>query len=77
MMQRSKLTQGRLLASTIFAGSALIASPAFAQVEPQTTETVAETAVPGEDEAIIITGTLIQNPNLVATATDYYNAEED
>ena len=77
MMQRSKLTQGRLLASTIFAGSALIASPAFAQVEPQTTETVAETAVPGEDEAIIITGTLIQNPNLVATAPVNSVGEEE
>ncbi|HET9429322.1 MAG TPA: TonB-dependent receptor plug domain-containing protein, partial [Allosphingosinicella sp.] len=77
MTQRSKLTQGRLLASTIFAGSALIASPAFAQVEPQTTETVTEDVVPGEDEAIIITGTLIQNPNLVATAPVNSVGEEE
>jgi iron complex outermembrane recepter protein len=66
MIQRSKLTQGRLLASTIFAGSAFFASPAFAQVEPQTTATVVEET--SDDDAIIITGTLIQNPNLVATA---------
>ena len=77
MIQRSKLTQGRLLASTIFAGSALIASPAFAQVEPQTEETVAETAVPGDDDAIIITGTLIQNPNLVATSPVNSVGEEE
>ena len=77
MTQRSKLTQGRLLASTIFAGTALIASPAFAQVEPQTTETVTEDVAPGEDEAIIITGTLIQNPNLVATAPVNSVGEEE
>jgi iron complex outermembrane recepter protein len=78
MKQRTKLTQGRLLASTIFAGSALIASPAFAQVEPQTEETVAETAAQsGDDDAIIITGTLIQNPNLVATAPVNTVGEEE
>ena len=54
MIQRSKLTPGRLLASTIFAGSALIASPAFAQVEPQTTETVTEDVPAGEDEDLVV-----------------------
>src|SRR5688500_13675285 len=76
MIQRSKLTQGRLLASTIFAGSALIASPAFAQ-EPQTTESVVESTETGDEDAIIITGTLVQNPNLVATAPVNSVGEEE
>ena len=74
MKQRSKLTQGRLLASTIIAGTAILASPAYAQ-EPQTEESVTEDAT--SEEAIIITGTLIQNPNLVATAPVNSVGEEE
>ncbi len=54
--------QSRLLASTIFATTALVATPAFAQAQP-----AAQTAE-NNDDAIVVTGTLIRNPNLVASA---------
>ena len=57
--------KSNLLASTIFATTVLIASPAFAQggaAQP------AQTAESTDDDAIVVTGTLIRNPNLVASA---------
>ncbi len=55
--------RSRLLASTIFATTALVAAPAFAQVQPAPAPTAENT-----DDAIVVTGTLIRNPNLVASA---------
>ncbi len=55
--------QSRLLASTIFATTALVAAPAFAQAQPAPAPTAENT-----DDAIVVTGTLIRNPNLVASA---------
>lgn len=73
-----KLTRQRLLASTLIIGSTVAAAPAFGQAAPQTTETVTEqpnTASPVENpqdqpntgDDIVITGSLIRNPNLVAS----------
>lgn len=54
-----------LLASTVFVGAASLASPAFAQTpveaSPEAQEDVAAAAT-GQD--IVVTGTLIRNPNL-------------
>ena len=64
------LLRQRLLASTLLVSSALLAQPALAQVAPQTPETVTQTQDPAQsdDQApqsdIIVTGTLIRNPNL-------------
>ena len=72
MIQRSRAFHGRLLASTIFASSALMASPAFAQDQTPPPEPDAAQATTAEtttsEENIIVTGTLVRNPNLVATA---------
>ncbi len=70
-------TRQKLLASTLLMG-ATVAVPAFAQVAPQTTETVAGTPntaspvenpqdQPPESDDIVVTGSLIRNPNLVAS----------
>jgi outer membrane receptor protein involved in Fe transport len=67
MKSRSKI-QGRLLASTIFASTALVATPAFAQ-GGQTAE--------NNDDAIVVTGTLSRNPNLVATSPVNAIGEEE
>lgn len=60
-MKSRRNMQSRLLASTIFATTALVASPAFAQGQPAAT-------AENNDDAIVVTGTLIRNPNLVASA---------
>ncbi|MFV0624265.1 TonB-dependent receptor domain-containing protein [Sphingomonas sp. ac-8] len=57
--------RGRLMASTLLITAALAASPAYAQVEPQSEETVSEETSTSD---IIVTGSLIRNPNLVASA---------
>ncbi|WP_315760518.1 TonB-dependent receptor domain-containing protein [Sphingomonas sp. Y38-1Y] len=73
-----KLTRQRLLASTLIIGSTVAAAPAFGQAAPQTTETVTEQATtaspvtnpqdqPNTGDDIVITGSLIRNPNLVAS----------
>jgi len=67
MTSRTKI-QGRLLASTVFVSSALAASPAFAQ-GGQTAE--------ADDQAIVVTGTLVRNPNLVASAPVNVVGEEE
>ncbi|MBJ6122892.1 TonB-dependent receptor domain-containing protein [Sphingomonas mollis] len=67
-----KLTRQRLLASTLFMGSALVGSSALAQTAPQTPETVTQTQDPAQPDDqspgsdIVVTGTLIRNPNLVS-----------
>ncbi|WP_347302771.1 TonB-dependent receptor [Croceibacterium sp. TMG7-5b_MA50] len=71
-----KLTRQKLLASTLLVGT--IATPAFAQVAPQSPGAVAGTpntasaqvttqdvTLP-DDNAIVVTGSLIRNPNLLA-----------
>lgn len=75
-----KLTRQRLLASTLIIGSAFAATPAFAQAVPATPETTPtvnqDTATPSEQAAqatntgddIVVTGTLIRNPNLVSSS---------
>jgi iron complex outermembrane recepter protein len=54
-----------LLASTIIAG-ALIASPAFAQVSPA--PQAAADSPANERDTIVVTGTLIKNPNLTSSS---------
>jgi len=73
MTQRPRTAQTRLLASTILASAALIASPAYAQDDPP-----AQTAEGGGSEgAIVITGTLVRNPNLVSSAPVNVTTEEE
>ena len=72
MKLRTKI-QGRLLASTIIASTALIASPALAQ-GGQPAATAEEE---GNDQAIVVTGTLVRNPNLVASAPVAVIGEEE
>ncbi len=62
-MNRGFHRKSRFLASTIFATTALVAAPAFAQVQPAPAPTAEN-----NDDAIVVTGTLIRNPNLVASA---------
>jgi iron complex outermembrane receptor protein len=59
-----------LLASTIIAGVSFGATPAFAQADqPQPAPTGQPAAQPAEEApAIVVTGTLIRNPNLLASA---------
>ncbi|MGQ0588024.1 MAG: TonB-dependent receptor plug domain-containing protein [Sphingosinicella sp.] len=64
MTSRTKILQGRLLASTIFASAALIASPAYAQDDPPA-QTAEESS---SDSTIVVTGTLVRNPNLVSSS---------
>jgi iron complex outermembrane receptor protein len=70
MKHRSTMVCARLLASTIITSSALLAAPAFAQGEAAAQAGAPETAAAetGNDEAIVITGSLIRNPNLVASS---------
>ncbi len=70
MKLRSKI-HGRLLASTVFASAALVATPAYAQDE------TAQSAEESGDEQIIITGTLVRNPNLVASSPVNVVGEEE
>ncbi len=46
---------------------ALTASPAFAQVDQSTTDTATDAPIAGDDQ-IVVTGTLIRNPNLVLSS---------
>jgi iron complex outermembrane receptor protein len=74
MTNRSKQLQVRLLGTTIAASAIFAASPAFAQeqpgnqqVEPLTERTVQETSGQSGD-TVVVTGTLIRNPNLVSSS---------
>ena len=67
--------RSRLLASTLLVGSALAAHPAAAQTvdpasPPSGIQTQASAAPVAEDSAgeIVVTGTLIRNPNLIASS---------
>jgi outer membrane receptor for ferrienterochelin and colicin len=70
------LFKDRLLASTMIAGMAVFATPALAQdqgqADPTETPGVVPQAAVAEEETstgeIVVTGTLIQNPNLVASS---------
>jgi outer membrane receptor protein involved in Fe transport len=58
--------RSRLLTSTLLVGAAMASSPAFAQDAG-----VAQTTPPAEEAApsdIVVTGTLIKNPNLIASS---------
>ncbi|EZP54201.1 TonB-dependent receptor domain-containing protein [Sphingomonas sp. RIT328] len=63
-----------LLNSTLLVGVALVASPALAQTAPATQETQQQTDDPNtpppaaEGQDIVVTGTLIRNPNLVSSS---------
>jgi iron complex outermembrane receptor protein len=69
----NKLFRGTLLASTIFAGASL-AVPAYAQVPAPAEEPGVQTqeaAAPAEETSsgdIVVTGTLIKNPNLTSSS---------
>jgi outer membrane receptor protein involved in Fe transport len=84
MKQHRKAARGRLLASTLFMSSTLLASPAFAQdmqgaqsnPEADTAQTTAAEETGGE-EAIVITGSLIRNPNLVSSSPVNVVGEEE
>ena len=73
MKQRSQAVQARLLASTMLASSMLFATPAFAQEDPAAATAVEE----GSDQAIVVTGTLVRNPNLVASSPVNVVGEEE
>ena len=58
-----------LLASTMIAGMSFGASPAFAQADqPAQPQAAAPDAAQPAEETIVVTGTLIRNPNLVSSA---------
>lgn len=74
MTNRSKRLHTRLLGTTIAASAMFAAAPAFAQeqpgnqqTEPLTEQTVQETSGQ-DDDTVVVTGTLIRNPNLVSSA---------
>lgn len=65
--------RGRLLASTLLAGAAALGAPAFAQTGNTPTASglqSSESTTPDENSQgeIVVTGSLISNPNLVASA---------
>jgi len=66
--------RSRLLASTLFAGAAMIAAQADAQTAPATKETQQVSQDPNtpppaeEGQDVVVTGTLISNPNLVSSS---------
>src|SRR6195952_756203 len=58
-----------LLASTMIAGMSFAATPAFAQADqPAQPQAAAPDAAQPAEETIVVTGTLIRNPNLVSSA---------
>jgi iron complex outermembrane recepter protein len=66
----NRLIKNSLLRSTILVGAAAYSLPAFAQAAPSEAaeaDRVAEAEVAGEEE-IVVTGSLIRNPNLEASA---------
>jgi outer membrane receptor protein involved in Fe transport len=60
----NRAVRERLLASTIIAGAIIAAAPAFAQAAPAAP--AAEAAEPAGE--IVVTGSLIRNPNLISSA---------
>ncbi|HEY0324711.1 MAG TPA: hypothetical protein VGC46_01870, partial [Allosphingosinicella sp.] len=71
---RSKQLQIRLLGTTVAASAFFAASPAFAQVTDQpgtqTVEPATETVLQETqtEDTVVVTGTLITNPNLVSSS---------
>src|SRR5436305_11530437 len=66
----NKTFRETLLASTVIAGMSFVATPAFAQADqPQPAPTGQPAAQPAEEApAIVVTGTLIRNPNLLSSS---------
>src|ERR1700747_2798997 len=61
--------RSRLLASTLLVGAAITSSPALAQDKPAAGQSTPATPAATTDETpIVVTGTLIKNPNLVASS---------
>ncbi|WP_026359869.1 TonB-dependent receptor domain-containing protein [Sphingomonas sp. PR090111-T3T-6A] len=61
----------QLLASTLMVSAAAFATPAFAQdaaTTPQSSPATATPAAPSDNNAIVVTGSLIRNPNLTGVA---------
>jgi len=58
--------RSRLLGSTLLAGTALMASPALAQTTPAVDPAAPAAEASGGD--IVVTGTLIRNPNLISSS---------
>lgn len=63
----------RLLNTTLFVGAAMVATPTLAQTAPATQETQQQStpnaSAPAEEgQDIVVTGTLISNPNLVSSS---------
>jgi iron complex outermembrane recepter protein len=77
MVRFQNIAHARLLATTVLTSAILAASPAVAQDDqaPATTDTAA--AETGQDEQIIVTGTLVRNPNLVASSPVNVVGEEE
>lgn len=66
-----------LLGTTIFVGAAIFASPAFAQAAPADTPPPVAQDVADKDGEIVVTGTLIRNPNLeLSSPVSIVGAEE-
>ena len=62
------LFRDRLLASTIIGGALLLSSPTFAQTPAPTKVAAAADAATDEEATIVVTGSLIKNPNLVQSS---------
>ncbi|MGE0180085.1 MAG: TonB-dependent receptor plug domain-containing protein, partial [Sphingomonas sp.] len=69
MFQGTRSLRTALSTSTILVSSALAATPALAQGT--------QTAESGNDQAIVVTGTLVRNPNLVASSPVNVVGEEE
>ncbi|MBA3675845.1 MAG: TonB-dependent receptor [Sphingosinicella sp.] len=67
----TKLFRDTLLASTVIAGMTIFSAPAFAQDASEAGVQSQDSAAPVEEDSsgeIVVTGTLIKNPNLVSSA---------
>lgn len=58
----------RLLASTLLVGAAIVSNPAFAQDAGITTQEAAATQADETTGDIVVTGSLIRNPNLISSS---------
>ncbi len=77
MIDRNRAFRARLLASTLFASSMLVASPALAQDDAQPADQPAQAEEVGGGDEIVVTGTLVRNPNLVASSPVNVVGEEE
>src|SRR5687768_8532618 len=70
----------RLLATTLLVGSSVVATPAWAQDEPEGPGVQTAESIPAEESSqgdIVVTGTLIKNPNLTSSAPVNSVGEEE